>query len=91
VRIQIPDSGDLPPDFAEEIRTTLRRPFAELLLKWLNEEPGSQLYLARTQGYTLELQAPPARRKTYYIFQRRAEPVDVRTLDEKLKTEEKPE
>jgi hypothetical protein len=90
VRIQIPDSGDLPPDFAEEIRTTLRRPFAELLLKWLNEEPGSQLYLARTQGYTLELQAPPARRKTYYIFQRRAEPVDVRTLEAKLKELEKP-
>jgi hypothetical protein len=91
VRIQIPDySGDLPPDFAEEIRTTLRRPFAELLLKWLNEEPGSQLYLARTQGYTLELQAPPARRKTYYIFQRRAEPVDVRTLEARLKELEKP-
>jgi len=89
VRIQIPDSGDLPPDFAEEIRTTLRRLFAELLLKWLNEEPGSQLYLARTQGYTLELQAPPARRKTYYIFQRRAEPVDVRTLEAKLKELEK--
>jgi hypothetical protein len=48
------------------------------------------LYLVHTQGYTLELQAPPARRKTYYIFQQRAEPVDVRTLEAKLKEVEKP-
>ena len=48
------------------------------------------LYLVHTQGYTLELQAPPARRRTYYIFQRRAEPVDVRTLEAKLKEVEKP-
>jgi len=48
------------------------------------------LYLVHTQGYTLELQAPPARRRTYYIFQRRAELVDVRTLEAKLKELEKP-
>jgi hypothetical protein len=36
------------------------------------------------------LQAPPARRKTYYIFQQRAEPVDVRMLEARLKELEKP-
>ncbi len=61
------------------------------LLDLFKQQPDARLHLVHTQGYTLELQAPPAQRKTYYIFQRRSAPVDVRTLEAKLKSEEKPD
>jgi len=61
------------------------------LLEQLKQQPDSQLYLVYTQGYTLELQAPPAQRKTYYIFQHRSTPIDPRTLEAQLKSEEKPD
>jgi hypothetical protein len=79
---QNPAESASPP---EQNRSMLDEWAVRSLLERLSEEPGARPYLVNTQGYTLELQAPPARRKTYYIFQQRAEPVDVRTLEAKLK------
>jgi hypothetical protein len=86
----IPREDDLPlsgvaPEKLESWRRERERSRIEYVLEALKEEQGGRVYLVHTQGYTLELQAPPARRKTYYIFQRRAELVDVRTLEAKLK------
>ena len=91
----IPREDDLPlsgvaPEELENWRRERERLRIEHVLEALKEEQGGRVYLVRAQGYTLELQAPPARRKTYYIFQQRAEPVDVRTLEAKLKELEKP-
>jgi hypothetical protein len=79
----------LSPKEIELWRKERERLDLEYLLRTFKEEEASGIYLVHTQGYTLELQAPPARRKTYYIFQRRAEPVDVRTLEARLKELEK--
>ena len=83
-----PFSGgvEVPP----EIEAQLRRSWSQNLLQQIYNTPGAQVRRVHTQGYTLELQAPPARRKTYYIFQQRAEPVDVRMLEARLKELEKP-
>jgi hypothetical protein len=82
--------AELSPEEIELWRKERERLNLEYLLRTFKEEEASGIYLVHTQGYTLELQAPPARRKTYYIFQRRAEPVDVRTLEARLKELEKP-
>ena len=74
----------------EELLRVLQRQAEQRVIEQLKSVSGSQVYFTHTQGYTLELQAPPARRKTYYIFQQRAEPVDVRTLEAKLKELEPP-
>ena len=81
--------AELSPEEIELWRKERERLNLEYLLRTFKEEEASGMYLVHTQGYTLELQAPPARRRTYYIFQRRAEPVDVRTLEAKLKELEK--
>jgi hypothetical protein len=81
--------AELSPEEIELWRKERERLNLEYLLRTFKEEEASGIYLVHTQGYTLELQAPPARRRTYYIFQRRAEPVDVRTLEAKLKEMEK--
>jgi hypothetical protein len=81
----------LSPEEIELWRKERERLDLEYLLRTFKEEEASGIYLVHTQGYTLELQAPPARHKTYYIFQRRAEPVDVRMLEARLKELEKPD
>ena len=81
--------AELSPEEIELWRKERERLNLEYLLRTFKEEEASGIYLVHTQGYTLELQVPPARRKTYYIFQQRAEPVDVRMLEAKLK-EDKP-
>jgi hypothetical protein len=86
--IRLPSGFD--PSEVEQWQKEAERYTIESLLRRFKEEQAMHLYLVHTQGYTLELQAPPARRKTYYIFQQRAEPVDVRTLEAKLKEVEKP-
>jgi hypothetical protein len=82
--------AELSPEEIELWRKERERLDLEYLLRTFKEEEASGIYLVHTQGYTLELQAPPARRRTYYIFQQRAEPMDVRTLEAKLKELEKP-
>jgi hypothetical protein len=82
--------AELSPEEIELWRKERERLNLEYLLRTFKEEEASGIYLVHTQGYTLELQALPARRRTYYIFQRRAELVDVRTLEAKLKELEKP-
>ena len=80
-----------PSEVAEsspEIKAQLRRLRLQNVLQQI--APGARVQLVHLQGYTLELQAPPARHKTYYIFQQRAEPIDVRTLEAKLKELEQP-
>jgi hypothetical protein len=86
--IRLPSGFD--PSEVEQWQKEEERYTIESLLRRFKEEQAMHLYLVHTQGYTLELQAPPARRRTYYIFQRRAELVDVRTLEAKLKELEKP-
>jgi len=91
----IPREDDLPlseiaPEEREYWQRQRERWRIERLLEDFKEEGASRIHLVRAQGCTLELQAPPARRKTYYIFQRRAEPVDVRMLEAELKELEKP-
>jgi hypothetical protein len=85
--IRLPSGFD--PSEVEQWQKEAERYAIESLLQRFKEEQAMHLYLVHTQGYTLELQAPPARRKTYYIFQRRAEPVDVRMLEARLKELEK--
>jgi len=80
----------LPGVDTEELLRMLQRQAEQRVVEQLKSMSGSQMYLAYTQGYTLELQAPPARRKTYYIFQQRTEPVDTRTLEAQLKEMEQP-
>jgi hypothetical protein len=80
----------LPGVDTEELLRMLQRQAVQNAVEQMKSVSGSQMYLTHTQGYTLELQAPPAQRKIYYIFQQRAEPVDVRTLEAKLKEVEKP-
>jgi hypothetical protein len=91
----IPREDDLPlseiaPEEREYWQRQRERWRIESLLEDFKKGGAGRIYLVRAQGYTLELQAPPAQRKTYYIFQRRAEPVDVRTLEARLKELEKP-
>jgi hypothetical protein len=91
----IPREDDLPlseiaPEEREYWQRQRERWRIESLLEDFKKGGAGRIYLVRAQGYTLELQAPPAQRKTYYIFQQRAEPVDVRTLEAKLKEVEKP-
>jgi hypothetical protein len=86
--IRLPSGFD--PSEVEQWQKEAERYIIESLLRRFKEGQVMHLYLVHTQGYTLELQAPPARRKTYYIFQQRAEPMDVRTLEAKLKELEKP-
>jgi hypothetical protein len=91
----IPREDDLPlseiaPEEREYWQRQRERWRIESLLEDFKKGGAGRIYLVRAQGYTLELQALPARRKTYYIFQRRAELVDVRTLEAKLKEVEKP-
>jgi hypothetical protein len=90
----IPREDDLPlseiaPEEREYWQRQRERWRIESLLEDFKKGGAGRIYLVRAQGYTLELQAPPARRRTYYIFQQRAEPVDVRTLEAKLKEMEK--
>jgi hypothetical protein len=90
----IPREDDLPlseiaPEEREYWQRQRERWRIESLLEDFKKGGAGRIYLVRAQGYTLELQAPPARRRTYYIFQRRAELVDVRTLEAKLKEMEK--
>ena len=68
----------------------LQRQAEQRVIEQLKSVSGSQMYFTHTQGYTLELQAPPAQRRTYYIFQQRTEPADERTLEAKLKELEQP-
>jgi hypothetical protein len=81
---------DTLPGFRARFQSQLQQSLVQQILQWLNEEPGLNIYLVHAQGYALELQAPPAQRKTYYIFQRRPTPVDPHTLEAKLKSEGKP-
>ena len=73
-----------------EVRPEQERMVIEAVLRDLKASPSARPQVVCCQGYTLELQAPPAQRKIYYIFQQRAEPTDVRTLEAKLKELEKP-
>jgi hypothetical protein len=82
--------SEIAPEEREYWQRQRERWRIESLLEDFKKGGAGRIYLVRAQGYTLELQAPPARRKTYYIFQRRAEPVDVRMLEAKLKEVEKP-
>jgi hypothetical protein len=82
--------SEIAPEEREYWQRQRERWRIESLLEDFKKGGAGRIYLVRAQGYTLELQAPPARCKTYYIFQRRAEPVDVRTLEARLKELEKP-
>ena len=80
---------------ASELTESLRKEREQWQLRYvldlLKQRADGRLYLVHTQGYALELQAPPAQRKTYYIFQHRSTPIDPRTLEAQLKSEEKPD
>ncbi|MGQ9658339.1 MAG: hypothetical protein ACUVV1_10640 [Fimbriimonadales bacterium] len=64
----------------EDLQQAARR-LLEIYREEYADNPIAHMSVVHSEGCILELQAPPTQRKTYYIFQRRETPVDLRALE----------
>lgn len=74
-RLQANHPDGLPPEASQKLRQALSESELRALQRTLESNPNAAVRVRLTQGYVLEMQAPPNRQRRYYLLQQQSKPV----------------